>query len=250
MISKETGKTLTRPEVTPAETRKEHTFGTALWHGGPAVWAMCAALILLCTAIAAPVSAAAEGAQHTLEFDIARKGDIVGHHRISFRQEGDTLVVHSELKIELKVLSLTVYRYQQTREEIWRGGKLIALTSRADDDGTPHDIKGQAGPDGLSMSSGKDRWTLPRDSVPASFWNVSMVTEKGPLVDSLTGRILHIWIVKLGQEKIRAGGRDIVATHYRLEAKRPRDVWYDASGHLVKMRAIARDGSAAEWVLK
>jgi len=241
---------LTPPEVTPTENRQEHTFGTALRREGPAMWAMCAALILLCTAIAAPISDAAEAVQHTVEFDIARKGDIVGHHRISFRQKGDTLVVHSELKIEVKVLSLTVYRYQQTREEIWRGGELIALTSRADDDGTPHDIKGQAGPDGLVMSSGKDRWTLPPDSVPASFWNVSMVTEKGPLVDSLTGRILHIWIVKLGQEKIRAGGRDIVTTHYRLEAKRPREVWYDASGRLVKMRAIARDGSAAEWVLK
>ena len=199
MISKETGETLTRPEVTLAEHRQEHTFGTALRHEGAAVWAMCAVLVLLCTAIAA-VSDAAEAVQQTLEFDIARKGDIVGHHRISFRQEGDTLVVHSEIKIEVKVLFVTVYRYQQTREEIWRGGKLIALTSRADDDGTLHDIKGHAGPDRLSMSSGKHRWTLPSDSVQASFRNVSMVTEKGPLADSLTGRILHIPIVKLGEK--------------------------------------------------
>jgi len=57
-------------------------------------------------------------------------------------------------------------------------------------------------------------------------------------------------VVKLGQETVRAGGRDIVATHYRLETTRPRDVWYDASGRWVKMRAIARDGSTAEWVMK
>jgi hypothetical protein len=197
-----------------------------------------------------PVADAAQTAPQALEFDIAHEGDIVGHHRISFRRDGDRLVVHSELKIELAVLFVIVYRYQQTREEVWRNGRLIALVSTGDDDGTPHDIKGVAGPDGLRMSSGTERWTLPADSVPASFWNVSMVTQKGPLVDSLTGRILDGRVVNLGPETVRAGGRDIVATHYRLLAKRPRDIWYDAGGRWVKMRAIARDGSAAEWVLQ
>jgi uncharacterized protein DUF6134 len=211
---------------------------------------LAAALLLLGLAAAAPASAGTQAVPQTLEFDIARAGDIVGHHRISFRQDGDRLVVHSELKIELAVLFIIVYRYQQTREEVWRDGRLIALISTADDDGTPHDIEGQAGPDGLRMTSGKDRWTLPPDSVPASFWNLSMVTGKGPLVDSLTGRILDGRVVNLGPETVRAGGRDIVATHYRLVAKRPRDIWYDASGRWVKMRAIGRDGSAAEWVLK
>jgi hypothetical protein len=210
---------------------------------------LCAAVLVL-LATAGPASAGTQAVPQTLEFDIARQGNVVGHHRIDFRTEGDRLVVHSELKIELEMLSITVYRYQQTREEVWRNGKLVALASRADDDGTPHDIKGQAGPDGLRMSSGKERWTLPPNSVPASFWNVSMVTERGPLVDSLTGRILPNRIVNLGPETIRAGGRDIVATHYRLEAKRPRDMWYDAAGRWVKMRAVGRDGSVAEWVLK
>ena len=210
-----------------------------------------ALLVLLGIALAAPASAGTQALPQTLEFDIARKGDIVGHHRISFRGEGDRLVVHSELKIEVEALSFTVYRYQQTRDEVWRNGKLIAVAATADDDGTPHDIKGTAGPNGeLRMTSGKDRWTLPPESVPASYWNQSMVTESGPLVDSLTGRIISPQVRKLGQETVRVGGRDIVATHYRLEAKRPRDVWYDASGRWVKMQVVARDGSVAEWVLK
>ena len=124
------------------------------------------------------------------------------------------------------------------------------MASTTDDDGTPHGIAGVAGPDGLRMTSGKDRWTLPPDSVPASFWNLSIVTGKGPLVDSLTGRILNAQVVKLGQETVRARGRDVVATHYLLKARRTRDIWYDASGRLVKMRATARDGSVVEWVLK
>lgn len=210
-----------------------------------------AALLLLGLVTAVPAAAGTQAAPAPLEFDIARKGDVVGHHRIDFRREGDRLVVRSDLKIEVEMLSLTVYRYQQTREEVWRNGELVSLAATADDDGTPHNIKGTAGPNGeIKMTSGKDRWTLPPESVPASFWNQSMVTQKGPLVDSLTGRILPNKVVKLGPETIRAGGRDIVATHYRLEGKRARDIWYDAGGRWVKMRAVARDGSVAEWVLK
>jgi hypothetical protein len=205
---------------------------------------------LVAVAMSCPKADAAQAVPQTLDFDIAHAGDVVGHHRITFRQDGDKLVVHSELKIEVKVLFLTVYRYQQTRDEVWRNGKLIALASSADDDGTPRDIKGAAEPDGIRVTSGKDSWTLPADSVPASFWNVSMVTEKGPLVDSLSGKIVAQKVVNLGQETVSAGGRDVTATHYRLEAKRPRDVWYDQSGRWVKMRMIGRDGSAAEWVLK
>jgi hypothetical protein len=214
--------------------------------GAMLLWAFLAAI-----ATAGPASAGTQAAPQTLEFEIAHDGDVVGHHRLTFRQDGDKLIVHSELEIEVAVLFLTVYRYQQTRDEVWRNGKLIALTSTADDDGTPHDIKGAAGPDGgITVTSGKESWTLPAESVPASYWNISMVTARGPLVDSLSGKLLHQRVVKLGQETVRAGGRNILATHYRLEAKRPRDVWYDASGRWVKMRAIGRDGSVAEWVLK
>ena len=214
-------------------------------------FAATALAALLLGALAAPAAAGTQPVPQTLEFDIARDGDIVGHHRISFRGEGDRLVVHSDLKIEVEALSFTVYRYQQTREEVWRNGKLVALVATADDDGTPHDIKGAAAPNGaLRMSSGQEQWTLPPESVPASFWNQSMVTQRGPLVDSLTGRITPQRVVKVGQETVRAGGRDVVATHYRLEGKRPRDVWYDAGGRWVKMRAVGRDGSVAEWVLK
>lgn len=213
--------------------------------------AMLVALVLAVVAMPARPSVAAQAVPQTLDFDIAHDGDVVGHHRVTFHQDGDKLVVHSELKIEVEVLFLTVYRYQQTRDEVWRDGKLVALTSKADDDGTRRDIKGAAGPDGgIKVTSGTDSWTLPVESVPASFWNVSMVTATGPLVDSLSGKIVQERVIKLGQETVRAGGRDIVATHYRLEAQRPRDVWYDTSGRWVKMRAVGRDGSVAEWVLK
>jgi hypothetical protein len=197
-----------------------------------------------------PVADAAQIRPQDLEFSVVREGVVVGHHRITFRQDDERLIVRSELKIEVKLLFLTVYRYQQTRSEVWRGREIIALDSVTDDDGTTYNIEGQAGADGIKVTSGRKSWTLPPNSVPASYWNVSMVTAKGPLIDAQSGRILDARISKIGEEIIKAGDKEIVATHYRLGAERPRDIWYDAHGRWVKMRAIGSDGSVAEWVLK
>jgi Domain of unknown function (DUF6134) len=208
------------------------------------------AVLLVIAVLSVSTSDADQPLPQNLEFDVVHESGVVGHHRITFRRDGDKLVVHSELAIKLKVLFFIVYRYQHTREEVWRDGKLIAFASTADDDGTPYDITGQARADGLHVTSGKESWILPADCLPASYWNISMVTGKGPLVDAQSGNMLDVKVVKVGQETIKADGKKIVATHYRLAAERPRHVWYDATGRWVKMRTIGRDGSAVEWVLK
>jgi hypothetical protein len=179
-----------------------------------------------------------------------REGAVVGQHRITFHQEGGTLLVHSALAIRVKVLFVTAYRYEQTREEVWRDGKLVAFTSTTDDDGTRHAITGAAGPEGIKVTSGQDRWTLPAESLPASYWNVSMVAGHSPLVDPQSGKVLDARFIKVGQETVEAGGEEIAATHYAIAGERPHGVWYDASGRWVRLRTIAPDGSVAEWVLK
>jgi Family of unknown function (DUF6134) len=219
-------------------------------HRHPSHSRVLAAAFLVASAIFLPGSQAGQPPPE-LDFKIVRDGDVVGHHRLTFRQDGDTLVVRSDLKIEVTVLFATAYRYEQTRSEVWRNSKLVAMQSVANDDGTHYDIKGQAGPGGLTVTSQGKSWTVPADSVPASYWNVSMVTAKDrPLIDAQSGTVLNAGVRKIGPEKINVRGRDIVATHYRLGASQPRDVWYDAQGMWVKMRAKGKDGSVAEWVLK
>jgi Domain of unknown function (DUF6134) len=161
--------------------RMEH-YATRLLSGR----SVLAALVLI-AAIILPTSAAGQSAPPDLAFKIVREGDVVGHHRITFRRDDEGLVVRSDLKIEVKMLAFTAYRYEQMRSEVWQGRRLVALASVANDDGTRYDIMGRAGPNGLRVTSRKSgkSWTLPADSVPASYWNVSMVTVKGrPLVDA------------------------------------------------------------------
>ena len=77
-----------------------------------------------------------------------------------------------------------------------------------------------------------------------------MVAGKGPLVDAQSGRVMNVKPMRIGEEKVVAGGKQTVATHYRVVAETPRDIWYDANGRWVKLRAAGEDGSVIEWVLK
>ena len=84
------------------------------------------AALLVAAAIFLPTSAASDAAPPDLEFKIVRAGDVVGYHRITFRQDGGDLVVRSDIKIAVEVLSFTAYRYEQTRSEVWRGRQLVS----------------------------------------------------------------------------------------------------------------------------
>jgi hypothetical protein len=183
--------------------------------------AMLPAMVLLAAVLPIPAADAAQVLPQKLEFDVVREGTVVGRHRITFHQEGGKLLVHSKLAIQVKVLFVTAYRYEQTREEVWRDGRLIAFTSTTDDDGTRYAITGAAGPKRIEVTSGKESWTLPADSLPASYWNMSMVAGHSPLVDPQSGKVLDARFIKVGQETVEVGGEKIAATHYAIAGGAP-----------------------------
>jgi Domain of unknown function (DUF6134) len=208
-----------------------------------------ATLLAVASMTAAPGAAAGQTLPRDLQFDVVRDGEVIGHHKITFRPDGDRLIAHSELAIKVDSLLVTLYRYEQTRDEVWRAGRLVAFAAKTDDDGARYDVKGEAGPDGIRVTSGRESWTLPADSLPASFWNGAMMAHRN-LIDAASGKLVQAKVTDHGSETIDAGGHKIRAIHYTYAASLPRDVWYDASGRWVKMRAVGIDGSFAEWVLK
>lgn len=197
----------------------------------------------------AAAAAAADALPCNLDFAVVRDGDVIGHHRVSCTAQGGKLVVGIDVAIKVDVLFVTAFRYEQQREETWQGGRLVTFTSKTNDDGTLHDIAGEAVAEGIKVTAGKESWVVPLDSLPTSYWNVEMV-KRGPLLDTIGGRLLKTTVAPAGDETIQAGGRRITATHYVLTGDLPRELWYDAEGHWVKMRTKGRDGSTVEWILK
>lgn len=208
-----------------------------------------AVVVVAFLAAAGPVSA--QTLPPNLDFDVIRDNDVIGHHQITFRRQGDEVLAHSAVAIKVDVAFVTVFRYEQIRDEVWKGGKLIAFTAKTNDDGTNYDVKGQAEPDGsLKVRSVSGSWTVPASERPAAYWNLGIMSGSRPLVNIDAGKPVDIKLVKLGPDTVEIDGKRVAATHFRIEAPHMRDLWYDSSGRWIKMTAVGKDNSVATWTLK
>ena len=61
-----------------------------------------------------------------MDFTVWRSGSEIGRHRVTFARDGGTLTVRSLLDIAVKLLGITVYRFNYQSQEVWHG-RLAAL---------------------------------------------------------------------------------------------------------------------------
>lgn len=195
-------------------------------------------LLSLLTALAlAPAAMASPGASvpasGRLAFDVIRKDRDIGDYVVTFRGSGGdvTVDIATDVKVKVPVIGVAAYRFSQTSTETWRGGQLAGLTSRTDDNGTPHDIRVGA-----------------TSLIPASLWNADMVRSSAVL-NTIDGSTDPISVSNLGTENVATGSGTVAATHYALRGGLNRDLWY-AGATLVHVRFAAEDGSQVDYVLR
>ncbi len=195
-------------------------------------------LLSLLTALAlAPAAMASPGASvpasGRLAFDVIRKDRDIGDYVVTFRGSGDdvTVDIATDVHVRVPVIGVAAYRFSQTSTETWRGGQLAGLTSRTDDNGTPHDIRVGA-----------------TSLIPASLWNADMVRSSAVL-NTIDGSTDPISVSNLGTENVATGSGTVAATHYALRGGLNRDLWY-AGATLVHVRFAAEDGSQVDYVLR
>lgn len=195
-------------------------------------------LLSLLTALAlAPAAIASPGASvpasGRLAFDVIRKDRDIGDYVVTFRGSGDdvTVDIATDVHVRVPVIGVSAYRFTQTSTETWRGGRLAGLTSRTDDNGTPHDITVGVTP-----------------LIPASLWNADMVRSQAVL-NTIDGSTDPISVSNLGTENVATGSGTVAATHYALRGGLNRDLWY-AGATLVHVRFAAEDGSQVDYVLR
>ena len=210
----------------------------------PRLGPLCAVLLLLLPAPGhARNSVPAEG---ELLFAIVREGPRIGTCRVVFAPRGDRLGVTATIEVEVGLGFITLYRYQQTRREVWQGMRLVALETVIDDDGEKTRLVARATADGLLVEGPAGRQLVPADMLPTGNWDARTVAASR-LLDSTNGRILAITVT--GGEAVGTvpGGRAIAARYYRIAGDAEKELWYDEAGVWVGMREVVRDGSVVEY---
>lgn len=168
-----------------------------------------------------------------LTFDVIRKGKDIGDYTVTFRGKGGDLDVdlRTDVKVKVPVIGVSAYTFRQQSTETWRGGKLAALSSKTDDNGTPHSISVGATP-----------------LIPASLWSADLLAAR-QVLNTINGGTDTISVQKLGTESVATGSGSVKAAHYAVSGGLNRELWY-ADGKLVHVRFKADDGSVIDYALR
>lgn len=190
--------------------------------------------LLALFAAAAPALASSLPDQGKLRFDVIRKGKDIGDHSYVFSGSPAHYSVQVATRIAVKVplIQLNAYVFEQQSTETWAGGKMTAIASDTNDNGTPHQLS-QPG-QGL---------------LPASLWNDDIVNSR-KLLNTIDGKVMSVRVTDLGMQAVPSGKGEVNAHHFRISGDLERDVWYDDAGNLAHVSFKADDGSTVTYVRK
>jgi len=196
--------------------------------------------------VSAQLSGLAEWTPPPLSFTVLRDGARLGTHRLSFSREGEQLVVDIEIRFEVKLAFITLFRYAHDARETWANGRLVAFDSRTDDDGTPFRVRARATPQGLVVESTGGNYTASPDTVPSSYWHKDMIRHP-KVLDSQSGRMIELVATPIGAGEVPVGGRLIPARLFRLSGEISGELGYSVDDSWAKLSFGAR-GSQIEYV--
>ncbi|MFA5951766.1 MAG: DUF6134 family protein [Hyphomicrobium sp.] len=184
-----------------------------------------------------------------LEYAVVRDGEPVGRHVIEFDRQADTTNVKISTSVAVKVAFITVYLFEHSGLESWRGNQLLSIKSQTNDDGTQHQLSAMNDGIRLSISADGGRGAAPATILPRSLWNMGVVTQS-TLLNTLDGTVMRISVQDKGIDVVSAAGGRVQAHHYRISGGLDRDVWFDSANTLVRMQFAGKDGSNIVYELR
>ena len=179
-----------------------------------------------------------------VNFDVIRKNKVIGNLTMKFIVNEESIILHSVLDIEVKVLFIPAYKFFQETKETWRGDNFISIDGFTDfEDDREYKIEG-IDEDGFFRVTGMDGLLeLDEKIIPLNYWNKQMLKEE-EVFDTQKGIVRKIEVEKLKDEQININNTKIKADKFIFNAsKNPKDkgpfpeytLWY-YNDELIKMQ--------------
>jgi len=192
------------------------------------------------------------------EFAISIDGTKRGTCTMQIHRRNDgTVCVRSEAEIRINYL-IYRYNYSSAGTEIWRNGRLLAMENVADYNGTQYRVKVASTGKSLQLTVDGTASQIAPDVWVSSYWQTPERLAQGEIadrtaadsnspsaqeqaavrfvsiIDSDQGKKLRGNVARIGEENLTVAGDQKVCTHYRITGDATVDLWYDASGRLVR----------------
>lgn len=131
-------------------------------------------------------------------FTILRDGDAIGEHSLDAVQNGDKFEIDITIRIAVKILGVTAYRYELDNREVWQGGKILSVDTKVNDDGTDDFAKIRRAGGGLEVTGSRFSGPVPAEAVTTSYYSSNFV-QRSPWVSTQSGAPLDIAIKPEGR---------------------------------------------------
>ena len=143
----------------------------------------------------------------------------VGLHTFRFDDTDGTLRVRSEAAFQVRVVFVTLFNYEHEANERWRGGCLVGLESRTDENGKRFEVASSNGEDGLELTTRDGSHQISADC-PWSFayWTPSL-REREMLVNPQDGAALAVDFEDLGPRTLKLGRSELDVRAWQLRGK-------------------------------
>ncbi len=140
-------------------------------------------------------------------------------HTFRFDEQDGTLRVRSEAEFRVRLAFVTLFRYEHEANERWRGGCLVGLQSRTDENGTRFEVQGERSETGLAVQTHDGKHEVAADC-PWSFayWSPSL-RERKLLVNPQDGAMLNVDFEHLGKQPLRIGEQEIEVDAWKLRGR-------------------------------
>ncbi|MEA3157700.1 MAG: hypothetical protein QOK44_5289 [Betaproteobacteria bacterium] len=194
-------------------------------------------------------SAHAAVAPANLSFRALRKGSPIGVHTVTFRQDGERLVVTTHIDISVKVLLFTAFYLKHDAEEVWQSGRLAAVKSTTDDNGMRLRVSGSAADGGFRIIGDEGPFLAPAQLLTSNMlWDVRMLREDR-LLDVQYGGVIGLAVKPLGEALVDTPGGQVRANrHHLITPHYAGTLFHDGDGRWVKALIEAK-GEIIEYAL-
>jgi hypothetical protein len=195
--------------------------------------------------LAMPLAALADDAgEYT--FTVLKDGAPVGRHRVEFDRAGDRTEIREESEIEVRLAMIPVYSFEHEARQIWEDGRAVLIDATTNDNGEELQISVRTDGEGYIRTVNGRVDKFDNSMAVLAFWNKD--TLKHHLFFSVVeDKTLQASFEFAGKERITIAGAPLDVDHYRMTGDEERELWYDAAGHLARVR-LHRLGSEIEYV--
>ena len=143
----------------------------------------------------------------------------------------------------MKVLGLTLYRYEHLALERWQGDCLVSLEARTNDDGVRKTVQAWVEGSTLTVVAGGTRNQLGGCVTTFAYWNPAILAADR-LLNAQTGRLEKVRIESQGRDWVlNAQGQASQASRYRIVGpEEPITLWYDEANRWVGLESQVGSG--------